>query len=170
MLSNMNGVICQVVGWLSLAVAGASFVVSFLAWRKSNENQERLLGIEEPEQGQADPTIQERETFVCAEIEKEGIAGRDGTAQYQYWLLIHNKGLAEARDVKVSLDGKPLPQYPAISGSVKEITQIAPGISVPYCLMVSPESQQARTLYVKITWCDETGQPAIWERILALPR
>ncbi len=169
-LSSMNLIVCEVVGWLSLIVAGASLVASFLAWRKSNENQERLLGIEEQEQGQADAPIQEREAFVCAEIEKEGITGKDGVSQNQYWLLIHNKGLAEARDVIVSLDGRPLPQYPAISGSVKEITQIAPGISIPYCLMVSPESQQARTLYVKITWCDEAGQPAMWERILALPR
>ena len=166
----MNLIVCEVVGWLSLAVAGASFVVSFFAWRKSNENQERLLGVEQQEQGQADATIQEQEVFVCAEIEKEGITGKDGKTHYQYWLLIHNRGPGEARDVKVLLDGRPLPQHPAISGSVKEISQIAPGISISYCLMVWPESQQARTLYVKITWCDEAGQPAMWEQILALPQ
>lgn len=166
----MNLIVCQVVGWLSLAVAGASFVVSFLAWRKSNENQERLLGIEEPEQGQADPPIQEREAFVCAEIETEGITGKDGISQNQYWLLIHNKGLAEARDVRVLLDGKPLPQHPGIPANIKELTQVGPDISIPYHLTPTPEQEQAKTLYVKTTWSDDTGEPRFWEQILKFPR
>jgi hypothetical protein len=166
----MSGIICQVVGWVSFVVAGASFAVSFLAWRKSNENQERLLGIEEQERGQADAPVQEREAFVCAEIEKEGITGKDGKSQYQYWLLIHNTGLAEARDVNVSLNGKPLPLHPGIAANTKEVTQIGPDISVPYCLTASPEQEQARTLYVKITWSDNTGRPRFWEQILRFPR
>jgi hypothetical protein len=170
MLSSMNGVICEVVGWLSLVVAAASLAVSFLAWRKSSENQERLLGIEEQEQEEADKQIQERNAFVCANIEKEGIAGRDGTAQYQYWLLIHNKGLAEARDVKVLLDGKPLPQHPGIPDNIKEVTQVGPDIAIPYRLTVSPGQQQARTLYARITWADDAGKPGLWERILQFPR
>lgn len=86
----------------SLIVSLFALWVSYKANLKANANQQRLVEIEE--QREKDRQIQKLSAQLCPELRKNG---------NNYRLVIVNHGNAEARNIKVTMDGKPLSEHKA---------------------------------------------------------
>jgi len=137
-------------GWANIT-ALAAFVLSLVAcigaafaWVKSHNVQKRQVEIEEKRE--RDRLIEKSRARLVAQIVPE--EGR---------LRITNTGLAEARDIILTMDGKPVLEHPAIPHGVQDFHLLGPGSSAEVPLAISLECQPP--WQVKVVWNDDSGEP-----------
>jgi len=118
------------------------------------EMQERITQIEEARE--QDRAIQSRKANLKAELRK--------VERNNYRLVINNSGQGTARNVKATLDGKPILEHPAINPGQQEITLIGRYSEISYIARITFGCRPP--FKFKVTWEDDSGEPGEYETTL----
>lgn len=152
-----------IVNLLTFMISVVAVFVSLLAIsasrkvnRKANEIRTRLLAIEE--QREANRMAHSRGAALQPEIRP--------TNRRDYRLYICNRGQAEARNVKILMDGKPLLDHPVVPKGETLPDLIGPGAEISCCLAISFESPPP--FEINITWEDNSGEQGFYRTKLTL--
>ena len=141
-----------VVGLGSLAVSIIAVVKSSRAQHEANDVNRRLVEIEEKRE--QDRLAGSTRAELRAELR---ITARNTTRLY-----VINYGLAEARNVTVTLDKKPLAKHEA--GGDELASTIGPKSEVSCILMT--HMMCAPPFGIEITWEDDSGEPRSYSSTL----
>src|ERR1035438_6608094 len=93
----------DITSWVSVAIATGSLVVAIVAMTKANAVQRRIVEIEE--QRDKHSRLESARAKLCPELRQMD--------SHSNRLYLVNRGQAEARNVRVEMDGKPLAEHPA---------------------------------------------------------
>lgn len=147
--------------WVGVVISGVSLIVSILAlWksaiaqREANVSQQRIVAIEE--QRENDRLAVSRRAELRAELRR--------TARHTDRLYIMNEGLAEARNVAVVLEGRPLLEHAVGGPGVELASTIGPKSEVSCILMTSMECKPPFDIHV--TWEDDLGKSGSYRSTL----
>jgi len=161
----------ELVEWFGRAdkTALAAFVLSLaacigsaVAWRKSHNVQKRQVAMEEKRE--RDRLIEKKKARLLAEIVREDVV-RGTHAGTAHRLSITNKGQAEARDIKLTIDGKPILEHPAIPHRVlQEFHILGPGSSAQFPVAVTRATHLP--WQVEVDWTDDSGEPGHYRTIV----
>jgi len=163
----------QIIEWFSkpgIANFSASILsllalaVSIVALVISRKNQKRLVEIEEAREHDRLRLL--RKANLIAQIKREVLITRHQQSVNQYFLCVDNTGNAEARDIVILLDGKPLLEHPTILDNTKEIRQVGPNSHFQYLLALNMQAHSPSD--VKITWSDDSEEPGSYQTTLTL--
>lgn len=137
--------------WASVVISALSLFVSVIAvWkssraqREANDTQKRVVEIEE----QRD---RERRERACQADLRPQLRRSD-----ELWrLYLINRGQAEARNVRVTLDGEPLHEHPV--GTMGGMpTQVGPNSEVS-CVLIFGLGIPGPPFSIEIKWDDDFG-------------
>lgn len=128
----------------SLFVAVIALIVGMLANRKANVTQLRLVEIEE--RREKDRQTQKNSAQLCAELRK---------MEKNYRLVLINQGNAEARNVRVMMDGIPLMKHKATFSNKRLPDMVGAKSEVSCILAISMES--APPFKIEVKWEDDSG-------------
>ena len=101
-----------------------------------------------------------------ARIRREGLKGNANGVAANWYFRVENHGAAEARRIRLLVDGKLVHQHPAIFTPPQEIGALAAEDYYEYPLAVPQLPEQRRPLNVCITWDDDSRANRIDEFIL----
>ncbi len=153
--------ISNIISIVTAIVSVAAFWQSHCAAKRSAkvqeeqvEMQKRITQIEEARE--QDRVIQSRKAYLKAELRKN--------ERGSYRLVIKNSGQGTARNVKATLDGKPILEHPAINPSQQEITLIGPYSEISYIARITFGCRPP--FKFKVTWEDDSGEPGEYETTL----
>lgn len=145
----------------AILVSLLSIYFSFRANKKSltlqkeqTEMQKRITQIEESRERER--AIQSKKACLKAELRKN--------KRGSYRLVIKNSGQGTARNVKATLDGKPILEHPAINPGQQEITLIGPYSEISYIARITFGCRPP--FKFKVTWEDDSGEPGEYETTL----
>lgn len=134
----------------------AAIIVSILAFKKSQKTQNRLVDIEEARE--KDRLSEKQKAYLTALIAEEKLSRSVGSRIYRkYYLVVENKGLSEARKIKLLLADKPALEHPAVQKPQKEVEHIGPQSSFRY--EFAQGFMRELPLKAEVTWEDGSGEP-----------
>lgn len=136
----------SILSLISIAVAS---IAIYTSWR----TQKQLVEIEE---------VRERDRQK--EMRKADLVSRLKDGDGRDLLVIENKGPAEAREIVILLNGKPLSEYEGFVGDQKEIRKIGPYSSFHYRLALCYGMELS--FEITITWIDDSGEPGFYKTTL----
>ena len=127
------------------------------------EMQKRITQIEEAREQER--AIQSRKANLQAELQK--------VERNNYRLVINNSGQGTARNVKATLDGKPLSEHPAVlSFKEEDSLTIGPHSEIPYVMSITldmaKDPGKLPSFEFKATWDDDSGEPGEYEKTLTI--
>lgn len=137
----------------SLVVAIIALIVSALSHRKANSIQQQLFEIEN--QRQNDRQKQKLSAQLFTELHKEG---------NRYRLVLINQGYAEARNIRVMMDGKPLSEHKVAVSNDRLPDLVGANSEVSCLLRITLESGPPFNIEVK--WDDDSGNDKEYRTIL----
>lgn len=153
---------------LSIVVSLLSACFSFHANKNSlalqkeqTEMQKRITQIEEARE--QDRAIQSRKANLKAELRKD--------ERNNYRLVIKNSGQGTARNVKATLDGKPISEHPAIlfdKETKEDALIIGPHSGISYIICITKDPGTSPPFEFKVTWEDDSGEPGEYETTLTI--
>lgn len=161
----------DVIGWFgdSGRAAFAAFVlsvlaisVSLVAWFTSWKTQRRQVQIEE--RRERERSVQKQKAALIAKVVRE--PGSRHPQYSSYFLAIENLGLAEARDISATLDGKDVMEHPVIAGGQQETRQLGPQSAFRY--VMAPSISTPTHFAISIAWSDDSGEPGSYRTTLTL--
>jgi len=127
------------------------------------EMQERITQIEEARE--QDRAIQSRKANLKAELRK--------VERNNYRLVINNSGQETARNVKATLNGKPLSEHPAVLSSIEEDSLIiGPHSTISYVMFITNDMAEDKhpgklpSFEFEATWEDDSGELGEYETTL----
>jgi len=148
------------VSWGSLLVSFCSLVVSIIAlWKSSraqdeaNELQRKLVCIEE-----------QREYDRKAELLQANLYAELIKINRSYRLCLVNSGKAEARNIRIKLDGVPLDNHCAAVKGISIPSYIGPNSEVSFPLAISLDCSPPFEIEVK--WDDDYSQDRVYKNTL----
>lgn len=149
----------------SLIVSIIAVIISGIAVYISWRTQNRLVDIEDARE--KDRLAEKQKANLTAIIKMEELR-RSGTSRIirKCYLVVENKGLNEARNIKIVLDDTPLMEHPGILNTQSEIKQVGPESSFRYELAVTGGSNVPSR--AEITWEDDSGEPGKYSTTLTL--
>jgi hypothetical protein len=130
---------------ISVFVAAAAMYTS---WK----TQKRQVEIEEIRE--KDRQNEMRKADLVARLVKDG---RD-------LLIIENKGPAEAREISIHLNDRPISEFPAFVRDQSEIHRVGPYSSFHY--LMAFYSGVDLTPEITINWIDDSEEPGIYQTTL----
>ena len=122
--------------------------------------QKRITQIEESRERER--AIQSKKACLKAELREV----ERNNHRYNY-LVIENSRQGTARNVKATLDGKPILEHPVIASSkqeIMEITLIGPYSEISYAASIAFDCDSS--FKFKVTWEDDSGVPGEYETTL----
>ena len=131
--------------WAGFIVSVFALVISAIAEYTSWKTQRRLVAIEEDREKERQ--LASRQACLRPELRKTG--------RHSYRLYIVNTGRAEARNVRVKLDGKPLAMHCAYVQGDEVPTHIGPDSEVSCLLALSLGCSPP--FDIEIEWEDDSG-------------
>ena len=142
----------DVTSWVGIGIGVSSLIISIIAIRKSSwaqgetvAAQKRIAAIEE--QREKEKLFKAKQASLRPELSK--------TENGAYRLYLVNYGKAEARNIRVKLDGKPLAEHCAAVQHEHMPTYLGPGSKYSVLLNVvfscPPPSE------IEIVWDDDYG-------------
>lgn len=131
---------------VAIGLSLAALLISRHLQGRANDLQARIVTIEEARE--ADRLADEQKALVVATTYLMG----KNLASWGVSLV--NNGRAEARDVQVVLDGKPIADWP--NNNPHPPTVLGPTGSFEY-LLEPPAFNQPYPTVVEITWTDDSG-------------
>lgn len=145
-----SGLVTFIISVVSIIISGSAMITS---WK----TQKRLIEIEEARE--KDRLKDMRKADLMARLVKDG---RD-------LLIIENRGPAEAREISILLNGRPLSEFPAFLLKQSEIHRIGAYSSFHYrmvfCAGLKPIEYAPE---ITITWIDDSGEPGAYQTTLTL--
>ena len=156
----------QVAAWVSAIAAVVSIGAAIWATlkgakahRDSLSIQAKLVAIEQSRED--DRLAEQRNATLRAEL----VGEHNGRGSKSYRLRITNHGRAEARNVDVTMDGKPIMEHRAVPRNLSEIRQVGPGAYFQYVLALSFSCSPP--FEIEITWQDDSGTPGRFRTTLS---
>ncbi len=156
LLSKFVSLLSELVSLLSACFSFHANKNSLTLQKEQTEMQKRITQIEEARE--QNRVIQSRKANLKAELQK--------VKRNSYHLVIENSGQGTARNVKATLDGKPISDHPAIASGQKEIRLIGPGSKISYIASITFECSPP--FEFKVTWEDDSGEPGKYETTLTI--
>lgn len=162
--------------WAAVGISTLAFLFSMFAAAvahrasdKSNELQQRIVDIEEARHAEEQLRKKERElatrkAAVVAEF-------RDDQHYGEAMLVVHNRGLAEARDFRILLDEDELANhlfFSRMQPPPKPPATIAPDEEVVFRYLKS--ATDPVEVFVTLMWVDDSDIPGKSRRPLRIPR
>ncbi len=145
-----------IISIIAAVISAIAIGVSIWTHNRNHKLQARIVALEEARE--KDRLAEKNKANLAAQIAQN----RDGRPV----LRILNNGFAEARNIKVVLDNKPVLEHDGIFKNQKEICQVGPQSSFQYlqflCDQLDPPNE------VKITWEDDSGEPGEYSTTLTL--
>ena len=150
--------------WISIfssLIAVVAIIVSIVSFRKSHKVERRQLQIEEAREH--DRLHEKYLAKLTAQIVEERYVDQ---AQYKKKTLlrIRNSGYAEARNIEVVLDDRPVFEHPTIRGQ-EAITQIGPQSHFDYLISWSMNSPKPKN--ISIRWEDDSEEEGEYSSTLS---
>jgi hypothetical protein len=139
--------------WISVAISGFSLVVAIFALTISWRTARRQLQIEEIRE--SDRKIREKKADLIAYIKRETIHRGTRSAE-QYFLNLENKGLCEARNINLMVEGQKITEHRCFLKGTAEIRQLGPGSKGRYLLNMTMDVRAPSE--AKISWEDDSGK------------
>ena len=142
----------------AFAVAVGSLVVAIVALVKSSRTQKRLLTIEE--RRERDRVAAQRRAELRVRLERRvrsfesPVEERAFIPSARYYVFLRNEGHAEAREVRVTFDGRK--DIPNVCERPDSNT-IRPGEEVRWCL-TALRRQRALPSQIEVFWEDGLGE------------
>jgi hypothetical protein len=138
----------SILSLVSLCIAIAAMLTS---WK----TQKRIVEIEEA-----------REKDRLKDLRKADLIARLVTNGGDR-LIIENKGSAEAREISIQLNGRPLLEFPAFVGNQPEIHKVGPNSSFHYLMAFYAGLDLINyTPEISINWTDDSGEPGAYQTTL----
>lgn len=152
----------QVITWI---ISGLSLVVAVIALIISWRTQKRQVEIEEARE--QDRLTEKNKANLTAKFTKEESSrSRTSRIYRKCYLVVENKGLSEARNIKLVLDNKPVMEHPGILKTQDEVKEVGPKSNFHYELAVTGGPKVPSK--VEITWEDDSGEPGEYSTTLTL--
>ncbi|MCC7406478.1 MAG: hypothetical protein IT442_00295 [Phycisphaeraceae bacterium] len=145
---------------LALIVAVISLIQSHRASKRSHKTAARQLAIEEGRE--QDRQRQQRKARIVASIVRQP-TNHPSPSEASLWIMVENKGAADAEGLSVLLDGKPIQESQAVQRCPEHAAIIASS-SVRYHL--NPMACQSPVV-IEIRWKDGSGEPGYYHQQLA---
>ena len=144
---------------ISIVVSVIALIKNHLTQNKTLEIEARMLQIEKARE--YDRQIEKQQAKITVKFKH---VQRDG----RYHLTITNSGAAEARNVKVALNEKPLSELSSIQPEkTPSVPVIAAGGDFTYHWKTNETPNIQAEL--KITWSDDSGQLGVYVTTLRHP-
>ena len=140
----------------ALLVAIGSAVATWRLSRRQTFLQERLLSFESVRE--RDRKLDQRRAVLRASI--------DRSAPNRPKLFIGNEGQAEARAVRVRINGKPLSEADHVAGRGNAVTIIGAGAGAHY--FVRTGFGLDPLIHVELNWEDDSSTPGSWQSQLRI--
>ncbi len=154
----------------SLIISIVAVVISALAvgvaiWThvRSHRLQGRIVALEETRE--KDRLAEKQKAYLTARLEKE-IVTRGTRSTDQYYLVVENKGLAQARSIDLKVDGRGVHEHPCFEDEILEASFLGPKSSFRYAIsltMGGPVPSRA-----DIAWMDDSYEPGKYTTVLTL--
>jgi archaellum component FlaG (FlaF/FlaG flagellin family) len=141
---------------ISLIMAIIAVWISYSTQNKANEIQQRLVHIEE--QREYDRKIKSRQANLRAELRKDERA---------YKLYLINSGEAEARNIRIKIDGEPLEQHCAFVKGQSIPSYIGHNSEIS-CLMAFYFGCYSSSFEVEVKWDDDYQKDRTYKSMLTL--
>ena len=149
---------------IPIVVSAGALAVAVWTHRRQHRLQERMVALEDARE--KDRIVAMGKALLTAHVVSEVIAHRRTGSALRHFLRIDNKGPAEARDIKVLLDGKPIMEHPAVVQRQEEVLQIGPKSHFDYLLALSLQANAPRQ--AEMSWSDDSGEPGSYRTTLTL--
>lgn len=144
----------DVIALIAVVIAALALYSSWRTGKQSNDLQRRLVQIEQSrEHAQIKQSLQ---AVLRAGLRNYGPESRR--------LFIRNSGQGTARNVKVTLDGKSIPEHPAVARDKQEASLIGPDSEISYLLPLTYD--RLPPIKFSVTWDDDSGEPGQYNTIL----
>ena len=153
-----------IISIIAVGISAIAIGVSIWTHNRNHKLQARIVALEEARE--TDRLTEKKKAILTAHIVSGSYPNIAGGQTPEYKLRIENKGLGEARDVKVILDDKPILEHPAIPQGTSEVTKVGPNSPIQYLLSLS--MQTTPPFILEITWEDDSGEPGEYSTTLTL--
>jgi hypothetical protein len=142
------------ISMFALILSGIGIFIGIVNSRRERTIQGRLLRIEE--ERQAHQRSEATRAKLSAYLQKTG--------RSNFHIVIRNDGESLARDVIITVDGKPLLKHPVIPYGTQAVTKIGPHSEIKYIAAV--HSGCAPPFEIAMQWEDESGVGGKYETAL----
>jgi len=147
--------------WATVILGGLSLIVSIIALRKgiraqreANAAQFRIIKIEE--QREQERRLELLQAKLQPQLRK--------TERGSYRLYLINFGMAEARNIRVRLDGKELSNHDAFIQGENMPTHVGPGAEISCLLAIT--SHCSPPFEIEVQWDDDSGRSRVYSTTL----
>lgn len=141
-----------------------ALIISALAWRSSRKTERQFLEIETARE--RDRLSKARKAFLMARMTREERLRGGAGLQSVFYLVIENRGEAEARDIRLRLDGRPFREHCAGLADFKDPQRLGPGSPLRYQLALAFECVPPFNL--ELSWRDDSGEPGSYQTTLTI--
>jgi len=145
-MGNISSWVSNIIAGLALVVSAIATVTSWKAQRNANAARQRIVEIEE--EREKERQLSAKQAWLHPELREI----RSGL----YRLFLVNSGKAEARNVRVKLDGVDLREHCAAVKGDQMPTEIGPNTEVSCLLGISLGC--APPFKIEILWDDDSGK------------
>jgi len=157
----MNPAISLIISILSIVISAIAIIVAIWTHSRSHKLQKRIVNLEETRE--RDRLNTKQKANLTAQIKREKTV-RGIEVNNAEFLVIENKGFAEARNITVKLDKKPLLEH-KVTADRKEVKIIGPQSQIQYRLLFT--MQVYPPFEIDITWEDDSREPGKYRSTLA---
>ena len=158
-ISDLIAIGAVLVSLLSVCFSVHANKNSLTLQKEQTEMQKRITQIEEARE--QNRVIQSRKANLKAELRE--------VKRNSYRLVIENSGQGTARNVKATLDGKPISEHPAIlfdKETKEDALIIGPHSGISYIMCITKDPGTSPPFEFKVAWEDDSGEPGKYETTL----
>jgi hypothetical protein len=148
--------------WAQILIPAGSLLVSIIALLNSNRAQRKAIDA----QSRIVEIEEQREKEKKLEAVRARVRPQLRAVGNSYRLYLVNEGAAEARNVQVRLDGRPLSEHPAAIKGSSLPSYIGPGAEVSCLLAISQSCHPP--FEIQIHWEDDSGIDGTYRTMLTL--
>jgi hypothetical protein len=139
---------------LSLVISVGAAILAWSVSNRQNRLQARMLELEEARE--RDRLAEGSRAQVSAMMRRSSGSGR---------LYIDNSGPAAARNIRVTLDDKPIDKHPYIHEGQELIAVLGPGAHSEF--IVKTHDAMPTAFHCQIAWDNPNGDRGFWESELS---
>ena len=154
-----------IISIIAAVISAIAIWVSIWTHNRNHKLQTRIVALEEVRE--KDRLAEKNKANLTAKITKEELR-RSSTHRisWQHHLVVENKGVCGASNIKIILAGKPILEHPAVPQGTDEVTKVGPDSHIQYLLALS--SGNYPPFDIEITWEDDSGEPGKYGTTLTL--
>ena len=150
-----------IISIIAAVISAIAIWVSIWTHNRNHKLQTRIVALEEARE--KDRLAEKNKANLVARITKEESHRLSPSNIYcQYHLVVENKGLSEARDIRIWLEGKQVSEHRTFVKGQKEIFIVGPQSQFKYHIVKPFPSE------IAIAWVDDSGEVGSYRNSLTL--